>query len=148
MMGMTLQLRFYTRSVVHLVRVTSSAVETPSLCHSSLAVAEQRMASISHIRRLFPYKVSSELHFVRVLPWSHLSSSLKNRKSSEVLVRHEKCVYDGHAAVAPILHMFCDIFSCGNTAFVSIVTDHIVRRKDFMIEYFTVISFQVRHRFM
>ena len=45
-MEITLQLHFYTRSVVHLVRVTSTAVEPPSLCHLSLIMAPKRTASI------------------------------------------------------------------------------------------------------
>ena len=52
MMEVTLQLNFYTQSMVHLIRLTSSALETLSLCHLSLNVASQRTASRSHIPRL------------------------------------------------------------------------------------------------
>ena len=63
-MEVTLQLHFYTRSVAHLVRVTSSALETPSLCHLSQMEAEQTTASGSHIRQLVLFQVSCNDFYV------------------------------------------------------------------------------------
>ena len=54
-------------------------------------------------------------------------------------------VYDGNDASAPLLHAFSgtsrpsDVFSSGNTVFVSFVTDHSVTDDGFQIAYSTII---------
>ena len=53
-------------------------------------------------------------------------------------------VYDGNDATAPLLHTFSgtsrpsDVFSSGNTVFVSFVTDDTNTKDGFMIEYWTI----------
>ena len=54
-------------------------------------------------------------------------------------------IYNGNDTTAPLLHTFSgtsrpnDIFSSGNTAFVSFVTDSTKTKDGFKIEYSTII---------
>ena len=54
-------------------------------------------------------------------------------------------VYDGNDTTAPLLHTFSgtsrpsDVFSTGNTVFVSFVTDDTKTKDGFKIEYSTII---------
>ena len=64
--------------------------------------------------------------------------------------------YDGNDATAPLLRIFSgasrpsdDVYSTGNTIFVSFVTDDSLPSKGFIIEYFFIIPFPGKtQRFM